>query len=223
MSSYYTENLSGKRLKRCYEIAPSRIQQYMNAEFEFVLSKINNGDKVLDLGCGYGRIIPDLLQKAGLVFGIDISLANISYGKYFLHGVENCVLMEMDAAKLSFPDNIFDVVICIQNGISAFKVEPSQLLSESIRVTKPGGKILFSTYSPKIWNERLDWFRLQADEGLLGEIDEEKTGNGVIICKDGFKATTFNPDGFRKITANLDAVTNIVEIDESSLFCEITA
>jgi len=193
----------------------------MNAELDFVLSKINNGDKVLDLGCGYGRIIPDLLQKAGLVFGIDNSPANISYGKYFLNGVENCVLMEMDAAKLSFPDNIFDVVICIQNGISAFKVEPSQLLSESIRVTKPGGKILFSTYSPKIWDERLRWFRLQADEGLLGEIDEEKTMEGVIICKDGFKATTFTPEEFQSLTANFNVVTNIIEIDGSSLFCDI--
>ena len=193
----------------------------MKAELDFVLSKINNGDKVLDLGCGYGRIIPDLLQKAGLVFGIDNSPANISYGKYFLHGVENCVLMEMDAGKLSFPDDIFDVVLCIQNGISAFKVEPYQLLSESIRVTKPGGKVLLSTYSSKIWDERLDWFRLQAEEGLLGEIDEEKTGNGVIICKDGFKATTFTLEGFQILTATFNVKTNIVEVDGSSLFCEI--
>ena len=193
----------------------------MKAELDFVLNKINYGDKVLELGCGYGRIIPDLLKKAGLVFGIDISPENISYGKYFLHGVENCVLMEMDAAKLSFPDNIFEVVLCIQNGISAFKVEPFQLISESIRVTKPGGKILFSTYSPKIWDERLDWFYLQAGEGLLGEIDEEKTGNGIIVCKNGFKATTFTPEEFQKLTATFNVKTNIVEVDESSLFCEI--
>jgi len=193
----------------------------MQAELDFVLSKIDNGDKLLDLGCGYGRIIPDLLQKAGLIFGIDISPANINYGKYFLHGVQNCVLMEMDAAKLSFPDDIFDVVICIQNGISAFKVDPSQLLSESIRVTKPGGKVLFSSYSEKIWNERLEWFRIQADEGLLGEIDEDRTGNGTIVCKDGFRATTVTPEQFIALTEPLKVKTKIIEVDGSSLFCEI--
>ena len=67
----------------------------------------------------------------------------------------------------------------------------------------------------------MDWFYLQAGEGLLGEIDEEKTGNGIIVCKNGFKATTFTPEEFQKLTATFNVKTNIVEVDESSLFCEI--
>jgi len=63
---------------------------------------------------------------------------------------------------------------------------------------------------------------VQADEGLLGEIDFEKTGNGVIICKDGFKATTVGPEGFRELTSGLGVDIKIVEVDNSSLFCEIT-
>lgn len=222
LGNYYTENLSGLRLKRVYDIAPPRIRQYMQAEVDFVLSRINEGDKVLDLGCGYGRIIPDLLEKAGLVFGIDISYENINYGKQFLHGVQKCVLMEMDAGHLKFPDKIFDTVICIQNGISAFKVEPLTLIKQSIRVTKPGGKLLFSTYSPKIWDARLEWFRMQAMEGLLGEIDEEKTANGNIVCKDGFTATTFTGDQFQKLAIQLGYKAEITEVDESVLFCEIS-
>jgi 2-polyprenyl-6-hydroxyphenyl methylase/3-demethylubiquinone-9 3-methyltransferase len=194
----------------------------MQAEVDFVLSRLNEGDKVLDLGCGYGRIVPDLLQKAGLVFGIDISYENITYGKQFLHGVQKCVLMEMDAGNLKFPDKIFDTVICVQNGISAFKVEPLTLIKQSIRVTKPGGKLLFSTYSPKIWDDRLEWFRMQAREGLLGEIDEDKTGNGNIVCKDGFTATTFTGEQFQKLAIQLGYKAEITEVDESVLFCEIS-
>ena len=220
--NYYIENLSGTRLKKVYDIAPQRIRQYMEAEVAFVLSRLNEGDKVLDLGCGYGRIIPDLLTKAGLVFGIDISYQNILYGKRFLHGVQNCVLMEMDAAHLSFPDKMFDAVICIQNGISAFKVEPETLIKESIRVTKPGGKLIFSTYSPIIWDDRFEWFRKQTAEGLLGEIDEAKTGNGNIVCKDGFTATTFSPDQFLQLAEKLDRKATIMEADGSAIFCEIT-
>jgi 2-polyprenyl-6-hydroxyphenyl methylase/3-demethylubiquinone-9 3-methyltransferase len=193
----------------------------MRAEIDFVLSRITEGDKVLDLCCGYGRIIPDLLQKAGTVFGIDISNENINYGKRFLHGVQRCVLMEMDAGNLMFPEKIFDDVICIQNGISAFKVEPLHLLKQCIRVTKPGGKVICSTYSHKIWYERLEWFRLQANEGLLGEIDEDKTGNGKIVCKDGFTATTFTPDQFQQLVNSLGRKAEITEVDESVLFCVI--
>lgn len=194
----------------------------MNAELEFVLSRIKKGNKVLDLGCGYGRIIPQLAQKAGIIVGIDVSPVNIQYGQKYLESIPNCHLMEMDAANLIFPDNDFDVVVCIQNGISAFHTDQYQLIKESIRVTKPGGKVLFSSYSEKIWNDRLEWFRKQADEGLLGEIDEDKTGNGTIVCKDGFRATTVTPEQFITLTEPFKVKTKITEVDGSSLFCEIT-
>lgn len=65
----------------------------------------------------------------------------------------------------------------------------------------------------------------QAAGVLLGEIDEEKTGDGQIDCKEGFAATTITPDQFRSwaIQIGLDPATdfNLIEIDESSLFCEM--
>jgi 2-polyprenyl-6-hydroxyphenyl methylase/3-demethylubiquinone-9 3-methyltransferase len=127
----------------------------------------------------------------------------------------------MDVARLSFFDHTFDVVVCIQNGISAFHVDQKQLINESIRVTKHGGRILFSSYSEKFWNDRLEWFRLQSEAGLLGEIDYEKTANGIIVCKDGFTASTVDRHRFLTFTSGLDVETNIVEVDESSLFCEM--
>ena len=65
----------------------------------------------------------------------------------------------MDAINLGFQDSIFDMVVCIQNGISAFHVDLRALIQETIRITKPGGKILFSTYSDKFWEQRLKWFQ----------------------------------------------------------------
>ncbi len=49
MDYYYSKKLSAERLRRCYDIAPQRIRQYMKAEVEYVLSKIKKEDKVLDL------------------------------------------------------------------------------------------------------------------------------------------------------------------------------
>ncbi|MFX1251427.1 MAG: class I SAM-dependent methyltransferase [Promethearchaeota archaeon] len=221
MNDYYTDKLSAERLKQCYEIAPPRVQQYLHAELSHVLQKTRPGDIVLDLGCGYGRIIPHLTQKAGQVIGIDTSLNNLLLGRQMLHAISNCHLLNMDAVHLAFPDQVFDLVACIQNGISAFHVDQHTLIRESIRVTKPGGKVLFSSYSDKFWQPRLKWFQLQAEAGLLGEIDYKKTGNGVIVCKDGFRATTIRPKQFLSITRKLDLKAEIVEVDESSIFCEI--
>jgi ubiquinone/menaquinone biosynthesis C-methylase UbiE len=222
MSDYYADKLSAERLKRCYDIAPLRVQQYLKAELEYVLENIRPGDTVLELGCGYGRILPELAGKAHTVIGIDTSLASLHLGREELLGLSNCYLLNMDAIRLGFRDHVFDCVVCIQNGISAFHVNQGDLVCESIRVTKRGGTVLVSSYADKFWTHRLEWFRLQSKAGLLGEIDEEKTGDGVIVCKDGFTATTVRPSDFLSLVAEFDVDASVVEVDESSLFCEIT-
>ena len=222
MSDYYSNNLSAERLVRVYEIAPPRVQQYLEAEVEHVMERINPGDIVLELGCGYGRILPRLARKANLVVGIDTSPASLRLGREKLKGISSCHFLNINAIRLAFVDKVFDAVVCIQNGISAFHVDQRDLIRESIRVTKPGGIALFSSYSDKFWDARLDWFRLQSEAGLLGEIDPEKTRDGVIVCRDGFTATTVGSEKFFSIVKGTDLDTQIVEVDESSLFCEIT-
>ncbi len=222
MTGYYKEILSALRLQQVYEIAPPRVRRYLEAETNHVLEQVKPGDLVLELGCGYGRILPALAAKAGFVIGIDNSLASLQMARERLGDTTNIGLAAVDAARPAFQPGIFDVVVCIQNGISAFHADRRDLIRESITVTRPGGKILFSSYSHKFWRDRLEWFYMQAAAGLLGEIDEEKTGAGKIVCKDGFTAGTVDGEEFRELTAGFDVQTCIGEIDESSLFCELT-
>ncbi|KPJ72342.1 hypothetical protein AMJ52_06575, partial [candidate division TA06 bacterium DG_78] len=165
---YYTDKLSAEQLKRCYDIAPPRAKQYLDAEVNHVLEMISPDDIVLELGCGYGRILPPICQKARWVIGIDTSFSSLHLARTAQRGIENCDLLTMDAVQLAFRDRVFDCVICIQNGISAFHVDQKSLIGESIRVAKPGGLVLFSSYSDKFWKHRLEWFQLQAEAGLLG-------------------------------------------------------
>lgn len=219
--NYYSNNLNTNKLQKCYEIVPPRIQQLLREEINFVLTKLSKNDIVLDLGCGYGRVAIDLVNKAKKIIGIDISKDNIELAKCLYQQVENLEFYTMNAVKLNFPDNMFDVSICVQNGISAFKEDPYLLLKEAIRVTKKGGIILFSSYSNKIWQDRLDWFQIQANEKLLGEIDYAKSKDGLIVCKDGFKAITYSENDFLKLTERFNLDVNIYEVDNSSIFCEL--
>jgi len=223
MADYYAEKLSAARLKRCYEIAPPRVRQYFQAEIDRALSRIRPGDSVLELGCGYGRIMAELAGKAGRIVGIDTSLVSLIAGRDFLAAFPNCFPVQSDAAQLPFFNRTFDVVICLQNGISAFHIDPRHLIEEGLRVVKPGGIFLLSSYTDRFWEHRLAWFELQAAEGLVGEIDRDKTGAGRIVCKDGFTATTFGPEDFRRLTASIGAgvKTTIYEIDDSVVFCEV--
>jgi 2-polyprenyl-6-hydroxyphenyl methylase/3-demethylubiquinone-9 3-methyltransferase len=202
-----------------YEIASPRIRQYLNAETEFVLDCLSPDAAALDLGCGYGRIIPDLLKKAGRVVGIDSSWGSLIAARDYLRGFQGFHLMAMDAGRLGFAADSFDSVVCIQNGVSAFKVEPRTLFEEALRVTRPNGIVLCSTYADAFWEHRLEWFRSQAARGLVGQIDEEQTRRGEIVCRDGFRATTISPEDFRRLTRGLPAEVTIKEVDGSSLFC----
>jgi ubiquinone/menaquinone biosynthesis C-methylase UbiE len=221
MSRYYDECLSGERLKKVYDISTPRIERYLESEINFVLDHINPESIVLDLGCGYGRAIPHLMKKASYVIGIDNSFGNLIYGREYLRKYHHYSFLCMDAAETGLKTNSFDAVICIQNGISAFHVDQKKLLRESMRLCKKNGAALFSTYSPKFWEHRLEWFRLQSEAGLLGEIDIEKTKDGIIVCKDGFKATTVSAERFLELTEGLSAKSEVIEIDDSSLFCVI--
>ena len=219
MEDYYADHLAAEKLRRCYELAPPRLRQYLRAELDFALEFIRPGDAVLDLGCGYGRTLADLAARAGSVTAIDNAPASIALARKTVAGLTNVEVLEMDAAALRFADNRFSVVLCLQNGISAFHRDQPTLLREALRVCRPGGTALFSTYAERFWPQRLEWFELQAGAGLLGEIDRERTGSGFIACKDGFTATTVTPDQFRSLAAGLPASLTLAEVDGSSLFC----
>jgi 2-polyprenyl-6-hydroxyphenyl methylase/3-demethylubiquinone-9 3-methyltransferase len=218
---YYSEKLSAERLKLCYEIAPPRVKQYLEAEIEFALEKISQTDLVLELGCGYGRVLQKLVKKAKIIFGIDTSRASLSLAQKIIGKIPSLHLSVMNAVELGFSGRSFDTVICVQNGISAFKVNKRNLIEEATRVTRSGGTVLFSSYSERFWENRLEWFRLQSEYGLIGEIDDDASKDGIIVCKDGFMSDTIGPDEFISLTSSYGTKPIVTEVDGSSIFCEI--
>ena len=218
MTGYYARKLSAERLRQCYTLAPPRVQRYLLAEIECVRRRVTPEDRVLELGCGYGRVLQHVAPYAKVI-GIDTAFDSLRLAKDMVP-YPSWSLFQMDASMLGFSDHSFDVVICIQNGISALKVDPKVLLQEARRVTRPGGKMLFSSYSEKFWDDRLEWFRIQSQHGLIGEIDECRSENGTIVCKDGFEATTVSPDDFVMLSSSLGLAADIIEVDDSSIFCE---
>ena len=219
MSGYYTKSLSSGRLRKCYEIAPPRILQYLNEEIRFVRSHLKPSSRVLELGCGYGRVLKELIHYSSHVVGIDKSSDSIAAARRDRIVGSGSDLAIMDASVLSMRDDSFDAVVCIQNGLSAFAVAPDKVVGESLRVARSGGRLIFSSYSESFWDERLNWFELQAQHGLIGEIDPELTGDGTIVCRDGFRATTMRPEDFRLLIGRFGVDCRVEEVDSSSVFC----
>jgi 2-polyprenyl-6-hydroxyphenyl methylase/3-demethylubiquinone-9 3-methyltransferase len=223
MESYYRAKLAGERLRSCYDLAPPRVRQYLQAEIDHVAKHVAVGARILELGCGYGRVLRELSRSnAAALVGVDISIESLGYARFYLAGVARARLAAMDAARLGLGDGPLDVVCCIQNGISSFNVDQRALLRSAVRVARTGGIVLFSSYADSFWEPRLDWFRIQARHGLLGEIDEAATRNGVIVCRDGFRATTVGASDFEKLASGLGRRVQTRVVDGSSVFCEIS-
>jgi len=112
--------------------------------------QINRTSKILDVGCGRGDIALYMAKNAGEVIGIDyskdgIDLAN-SIKKTFLQDIFKKVNFQvMNVKKLSFPDNYFDVVICIDVLEHLYKEEAEIALSEIKRVLKKNGLLFLQT------------------------------------------------------------------------------
>ncbi len=222
MSGYYQERLRAERLVRCYDVAPARVRHYLEAEILYARERIRPGDRVVELGCGYGRVTLRLADVAALVVGIDSAHASVRLARSRGQGIRNARFLTMDALALAFPDGCFDMVACVQNGICAFRVNQEAVLQEAARVLAPNGRLLFSTYAEAFWPHRLEWFERQAAAGLVGEIDRDRTGEGVIVCKDGFRVGLLQPAEGRALCRRVGLACTVREVDGSSVFFEAT-
>ena len=102
---------------------------------------LKEGQRVLDLGVGTGLSLP-LYPWNVRVTGVDLSdsMLREAQKKIRQERLEHVTLLEMDAGRLAFADDAFDVVI------AAFVIsvvpDPIQVIAEIKRVSKPGGKIV---------------------------------------------------------------------------------
>jgi len=108
---------------------------------------IEKSTKVLDVGCGRGDIALYLGRNSKEAIGIDyskeaIKLANSVKKNFPLTVRKKIHFKVMNIKALSFPDNYFDVVVCIDVLEHLYKNEVEQALGEIKRVLKKDG-ILF--------------------------------------------------------------------------------
>lgn len=117
------------------------------------------GGHALEVGVGTGINLPNYKPTTRLT-AVDISpamLAKARARKAKL-GLDNVERLEvMDASRMTFADNEFDVVV--GNYVITSCPDPEAVLDEFVRVVKPGGEIVITT-------------RIGANVGLRGKIEK---------------------------------------------------
>jgi ubiquinone/menaquinone biosynthesis C-methylase UbiE len=106
------------------------------------LLQVQPGDHILDVGCGLGdvvKIISEMVGANGRAVGIDQSETMLTAAKARI--TDSAVeLKHCRAQELDFPDNTFDG--CRADRVLLYVDDPNRVLSEMVRVTKPGGRVV---------------------------------------------------------------------------------
>jgi len=124
-----------------------------------LLGKLDAGLRILEIGSGDSIDSITLAATRNHVWAIEISFRRLTLARHNINNSskgDQIMPICMDAHRLGFPDNYFDLII--GNSVLLF-LEKEIFASECSRVLKPGGRALFPNESmakhPILWLRRL--------------------------------------------------------------------
>ena len=105
--------------------------------------------KILELGAGTGRYSIALAKEGMDVTAVELVGSNLAVLRENSRGMDNIRSFRGDAADLSrFQDNSFDAVLSLGPMYHLYEAdEVGRAIDEAIRVTKPGGVLMFAFIS----------------------------------------------------------------------------
>jgi ubiquinone/menaquinone biosynthesis C-methylase UbiE len=158
MDKLYAKYLLEKTREDYNRIAEdfSRTRSYLPEDIKLLGKYAQEGDRVLDLGCGNGRLIELFKDLRNIEYiGVDSSEKLVEIAKKNQGSrIKNQEFLTADALSLPFENNHFDKIY----SIAVLHHVPSEelrlrFLDKAKRVLKPGGLLILT-----VWNLRYDKF-----------------------------------------------------------------
>lgn len=205
------EKFTGKKIPSSVKLYPI-IYKYLKKNY-----------KILDIGCGYGKICIQLALKGHFVEGIDINKSGIEEAKQTakkLNLTNKLKFRVGDATRLPYPNETFDIAI-MQALLTAIvnKEDRNKIMKEAFRVLKPTGYLYLAefgqTWHSDIYRERyLKDLPITKEEGSFlaynketGEVDyiaHHYTEKELVflLINNGFKIDYFKIEKFTTRSGN---------------------
>ena len=120
------------------------VESFAGVANPFSLGRLEQGERVLDLGSGAGTdslVAVQMVGSEGSVTGIDMTAEMLEKARAAAIelGADNVEFVEGEVERLPFADGSFDVVI--SNGVIDLVPDKDAVFSEIHRVLRPGGRI----------------------------------------------------------------------------------
>lgn len=128
----------------------SRTRQYPWDDLFFIGTYVHKGDRVLDLGCGNGRLVRQLPFDPSTYKGVDISEELIAIARK--ENPDHDFQKIDTEGVLPLSDASFDVVVSIAVLHHLTPRMAHQMLTEARRVLRPGGVLIVTAWD--LWNKK---------------------------------------------------------------------
>ncbi len=122
------------------------------------VARVKPGERVLDVATGTGITAIAARERGAQVTGMDLTpeLLEVARGKAREAGYSDIDFREGDAENMPFADASFDVVLSTCGHM--FAPDQEKVASELVRVTRPGGRVVFLAWTPE--GGLGSWFRI---------------------------------------------------------------
>lgn len=108
---------------------------------EFLLDAVENGDRLLDVGCGNGQLTRLAAGRAAHATGVDLSGPMLARARARSANVPNVTFEQGDAQIHPWPDDAFDIAVS-RFGVMFF-ADPVAAFANVRRGLRPGGRLAF--------------------------------------------------------------------------------
>ena len=133
------------------------------------------GRRVLDVGCGTGRLAVALAERGAKVWGVDPSEEMLAQAR--LAAGKKVGLKRGSGEALPFKDGWFDRVVL---RLVVHLLDRQQALPELERVLAPGGRALFATFAP----DHFEWYWLVEVFPEVAEIDRRRFPTPDVLARE---------------------------------------
>lgn len=173
--------------------SPLKYRQYY-IENMIAKQQLPKNAKILDVGCGPGELISNLLKKGYNVWGVDISRGMIDEATDTIRktGFRDWNQAAVgDIERLQFEDNYFDVVIA--SGVIEYQKDDRASLLEMHRVLKPNGLMILNVTNRRAYVTALESLFVRFKRNRVSRAFLE-TIKSSVLRQGKIKDRQFHPD-----------------------------
>ncbi|MFA6973775.1 MAG: class I SAM-dependent methyltransferase [Parcubacteria group bacterium] len=131
----------------------SQTRKHFWRGLEFIKDYVQAGDRVLDFGCGNGRLLELFVDKKIEYVGVDVSqkLLDLAKNRY---NSESATFLKIVPGQITlpFPDNYFNAVYSIAVFHHLPTAHAARMAQELQRVTKSGGHVVVTVWN--LWQRK---------------------------------------------------------------------